>query len=252
MIPFFYISLHHMRYQGSKAKIAKEIIPIITKNLTSDRWYVEPFMGGCNTFSLVDTPNKIGNDFNKYVVEMWKAFQEGKKPISHLTEEEYYLMKDSYEHNLGKYEDWLIGYVGNACSYGSAWWNGYAKYNSKKKENHILEAYNGTMRQIRKFKYLAESKFTYGSYDEMVIPENSIIYCDPPYFSTKKYESDFDNYAFWDWCRKMKDMGHEIYMSEYSAPSDFKCIWQKERKDGMSVCKKGDKQATKIEKLFIL
>ena len=45
-----------MRYQGSKSKIAKEIIPIITKNLSNDKWYVEPFMGGCNTFALVDTP----------------------------------------------------------------------------------------------------------------------------------------------------------------------------------------------------
>ena len=241
-----------MRYQGSKAKIAKEIIPIITKNLTNDKWYVEPFMGGCNTFSLVDTPKKIGNDFNMYVVEMWNAFKRGEKPISQVTFEEYNDMKKSYLEKDGRYPDWLIGYVGNACSYGGGWWNGYAHKNLKRNEDHIREAYNGTMRQIHSFKHLAESTFTYGSYDEMEIPDGSIIYCDPPYASTKKYESDFDNDAFWEWCRKMKNKGNEIYISEYSAPSDFKCIWSKARKDGMGTYGFGDKQATKVEKLFTL
>jgi len=35
-----------MKYMGSKRRIAKYIIPIITKNLTPDRWYIEPFVGG--------------------------------------------------------------------------------------------------------------------------------------------------------------------------------------------------------------
>lgn len=241
-----------MRYQGSKRNIAKEILPIITKGLTIDKWYIEPFMGGCNTFSLVDTPKKIGNDFNRYVVEMWKAFQNGHEPISKITLDEYNDMKKSYVEKDGKYPDWLIGYVGNACSYGGAWWNGYAKKNIKRNEDHIKEAYNGTMKQIKSFKCLKDAKFTYGSYDTMHIPDNSIIYCDPPYASTKKYESDFDNEAFWDWCRKMKENDHQIFISEYSAPDDFKCIWSKQRKDGMGTYKFGEKQTIKIEKLFTL
>ena len=35
-----------MKYQGSKNKIAKHILPIILKNRTPDQYYVEPFMGG--------------------------------------------------------------------------------------------------------------------------------------------------------------------------------------------------------------
>lgn len=241
-----------MRYQGSKSKIAKEIIPIITKNLSNDKWYVEPFMGGCNTFALVDTPKKIGNDFNKYVVEMWNAFKNGKKPIPNVSLEEYNDMKRSYLENDGKYPNWILGYVGNACSYGGGWWNGYAHKNPNRNEDHVKEAYNGTMKQINSFKHLTESRFTYGSYDAMEIPNSSVIYCDPPYASTKKYESDFDNDAFWEWCRKMKDKGNEVYISEYSAPSDFKCIWSKTRKDGMGTYKFGEKQSTKIEKLFTL
>ena len=26
----------------------------------------------------------------------------------------------------------------------------------------------------------------------------------------------------------MKDCGHKIFVSEYSMPDDFKCVWQKE------------------------
>lgn len=241
-----------MRYQGSKARIAKYILPIVTKNLTVDRWYVEPFMGGCNTLSLVDSKKKIGNDFNEFVVEAWKAFQRGVEPVPSITELEYYAIKEDYLQGSGKYEKWMIGYVGSSCSYGGGWWNGYAKFNPRKNEDHIKEAYNGTMRQIRTFKHLASTTFTFGSYDDMEIPNGSVIYCDPPYASTKKYESDFDNDAFWEWCRKMGRIGNEVYISEYSAPSDFKCVWSKKRKDGMGTYREGEKQSVKIEKLFTI
>ena len=42
----------------------------------------------------------------------------------------------------------------------------------------------------------------------------------------------------------------KIFMSEYDAPDDFKCIWQMEKKDGLGR-KKGKKQNTKVEKLFV-
>ena len=38
----------------------------------------------------------------------------------------------------------------------------------------------------------------FGTFSEI----KSIIYCDPPYRSTKSYESDFDHDKFWDWVRK--------------------------------------------------
>lgn len=42
-----------MRYMGSKMKISKYILPILTKNLSKGRDYVEPFCGGCNIISEV-------------------------------------------------------------------------------------------------------------------------------------------------------------------------------------------------------
>ena len=42
-----------MVYMGSKNRIAKELLPIITANLTNDRYYIEPFVGGCNMIDKV-------------------------------------------------------------------------------------------------------------------------------------------------------------------------------------------------------
>jgi DNA adenine methylase len=32
----------------------------------------------------------------------------------------------------------------------------------------------------------------------------------------------------------MTAKGHKVYVSEYSAPSDFKCVWEKETKSSLS------------------
>lgn len=42
-----------MKYMGSKARHAKELLPIILKDHTPDMWYVEPFVGGANMIDKV-------------------------------------------------------------------------------------------------------------------------------------------------------------------------------------------------------
>lgn len=67
-------------------------------------------------------------------------------------------------------------------------------------------------------------------YDELEIPSNSIIYCDPPYQNTDKTykEKKFNHDNFWNWCRQKHDEKHDIFVSEYNAPNDFTCVWEKE------------------------
>ncbi len=242
-----------MRYSGSKKLLIKHILPFLCKYLNGSNYYIEPFVGGCNSFSVVPYSKKIGTDSNPYVIDMWKHFQKGGIPISDVTEEEYYKIKEDYINQTSIYPHWLIGYVGNACSYGSAWFNGYAKFNKNKHENHILEAYNGTMKQINGFKFLKESIFICSDYANVEIPKNSVIYCDPPYKGTKGYmDADFNNEKFWEWCLKMKEEGCHVFISEYDAPEQFTCIWQKEKHDGMGTIKDNNKQNIKLEKLFTL
>ena len=58
----------------------------------------------------------------------------------------------------------------------------------------------------------------------MQIPDNSLIYCDPPYEGTTKYKDDFNHKRFWQWCRNKSNEGHIVFVSEYNAPDDFECV----------------------------
>lgn len=246
-----------MRYSGSKDRFAKDIIPFITRNLTDDKVYIEPFCGGCNLLSKIEHNKKWGNDKNEFVISMWQAIKDNKwLPQENITKRRYEYLKKVSKLPISTKDKLLlaaeIGYVGNACSYGSAWFNGYANYNKKRKEDHIKEAYNNLLKQIENFKNIQGTIFTSCDYDKMEYPSPNkcVIYCDPPYSQTKNYKDNFDNDKFWEWAKSMKAKGYEIYVSEYTAPNDVTCIWEREKKDGLKLCDFGEKQATKIERLF--
>ena len=82
-------------------------------------------------------------------------------------------------------------------------------------------------------------------YDEVTILPDSVIYCDPPYKDTKKYQKEsFDHDAFYDWCRKQTEI---TFISEYTMPDDFICIHEFYRLEG-----KAAYQTRKVtERLFI-
>lgn len=246
-----------MRYSGSKKRFAKYLLPIITEHLTKDTYFIDAFMGGANILSEISqTEKKIGIEINKYVHSLWVELRtHGMERIpKEVSEEMYYDVKQSYINQDNRYPYYIIGYVGTCCSYGGAWFNGYARFNPNKNEDHIKEAYNGLKKQVENFKHFKETYFynnTYEIINTIKFPKGTVIYCDPPYANTKKYESDFDHVYFWDWVRHMSQNGFYVYVSEYEAPDDFKCIWQMNKKDGMSATKKGQKQQNKIEKLFV-
>jgi len=90
-------------------------------------------------------------------------------------------------------------------------------------------------------------KLVHKSYLDLHIPENSLIYCDPPYKRTTKYKDVFSHADFWQWCRAKANDGHIVFVSEYNAPDDFECVWQKEIVTSLTQ-DTGSKKA--VEKLF--
>ena len=241
-----------MRYQGGKTKQCRYIVPIIHNclKLNPDSSYVEPFIGGGSIFTNVKHSKKIGGDIDSDVIDMWKYFKEGNKVPDHnlITKELYTQLKDEYKTGKRTHPSWMYAFVGNACSYGGKKWGGYASINPIRQENHIKEACVSTQRQIDEG--CLEGDLYNVSYDKLPIPEKSVIYCDPPYRGTLGYGNGFDHDAFWQWCREQAKRGCKVFVSEYSAPSDFKCIWKKRKKDGMGTTKTGHKQKTKVEKLY--
>ena len=65
-----------MKYMGSKNRIAKHILPIMLAERKEGQFWVEPFVGGANMIDKVDG-NRIGADFNEYLISLWQELQKG-------------------------------------------------------------------------------------------------------------------------------------------------------------------------------
>jgi DNA adenine methylase len=221
---------------GSKNRIAKQILPIILKD-RKDEIFVDVFCGGCNLIDKVKG-SRIANDSHTYLVEMWKALRLGWAPPTEISKEKYYDIKK----NHNSYPKELVGFVGFLCSFGGKWWGGYAA--NTKGDNY---AERGSRCLLKQIKNLMDVKFENKSYLDLEIPDNSIVYCDPPYFGTTNYSSKFDHKIFWDWATKLAKEGKKVFVSEYSAPEDWKCIKEIEHKTIL------DKNSNykRIEKLFV-
>jgi DNA adenine methylase len=218
-----------MKYMGSKSSIAKYILPIILGERNPNQCYVEPFVGGCNTIDKVDGC-RIGGDINKYLIDFWKKLQTGSwEPPREINRDDYSLVRDSFKKRDDTYPDYIKGYIGFNGSYGGRFFDGgYAGTVTTKEgiqRNYPKEAHRNVMKQRPNIQGI---EFHCVSYHELAIPENSLIYCDPPYKDTTRYDTEeFDHRKFWNWCRDKHGEGHTIFISEYNAPGDFSCVWER-------------------------
>lgn len=232
-----------MKYMGSKARYAKEILPIILSSRAPDQWYVEPFVGGGNLIDKVSGP-RLGNDANHYLIALLTAIGDGWTPPA-VTREEYQAIRANKEAHDAR----LVGWAGIGCSYSGKWFGGYAGTVQTRGgvRDYIAEAVANALKQA---KGLAGCQFTSGSYDKMDIPPNSIIYCDPPYANTTGYADQFDNAAFWSWCDRMVAAGHRVFVSEYVAPPNWACVWEKRAASSLSANGKSGGSKISVERLF--
>ena len=121
----------------------------------------------------------------------------------------------------------MIGWIGFMASFNGRFFDGgYSGHNVNGKD-FIAAQIRNTEAQIENIK---DINFTSLDYSELAIPRNSIIYCDIPYRGTKQYScsKDFNYDEFWKYVESKTNDGHHVFVSEYSAPSGFVCIWEKE------------------------
>lgn len=92
--------------------------------------------------------------------------------------------------------------------------------------------------------------FTSLSYEQVEIPNWAIVYCDPPYKGTATYaEWWFNHDKFREYIRKLSKY-HNVFISEYTAPDDFKAIYEFSQKSSLAWwCQSHNNQPN--EKLFI-
>lgn len=237
-----------MKYMGSKARHAKELIPIILKDHKKHMLYVEPFVGGANMIDKVPSniaPNKLGCDSNEYLIAMWNDCINGVIDFDYVDKTIYNRVRDEKE----KYPKGFVGFVAHCCSYNGKYFGGFAGKVVTKSgiiRNYQEEAVRALKKQVSAMRDVV---FEHKSVFDLSFENPCTIYCDPPYLGTTGYKDKFDHARFYDWCRDRKKEGHSIFISEYQMPDDFTCVWSKDVNSSMDK-DTGSKKA--IEKLFTL
>ena len=131
--------------------------------------------------------------------------------------------------NRENYPDWYVGLVGFLSSYKSGFFNGYAgtwtSKDGKKTRCWFKENRANILRQLPKMK---DVRFECADFRDIEIPDNAVVYCDPPYRGTRKYNKEVFPYdEYYDWCREHARHA-TMLMSEVWMPEDFQVIWEKD------------------------
>jgi DNA adenine methylase len=248
-----------MKYIGAKTKIAKDIVPIIQSYIDNSNKtdYIEPFVGGANIIDKVNCYCKIGFDINEYLIALLaeaKQDPELKFLPKECSFEHYKEVRDSYNKKDGKFTKCYIGGIGFLASYGGRFFDGGYGRDSKGGRSIYSERKANLQLQARTTGFLS-SCFFCADFEKTLTKtfnniKNSVIYCDIPYRNTKKYNNkDFDYDKFYELVIKLSKDNY-VFISEYSMPEEFECIWQKE----VSVLQKSDRKKgdRATEKLFVV
>jgi DNA adenine methylase len=230
-----------MKYMGSKNRIAKEILPIMLKkaNEKGIKTWVEPFVGGGNMIDKVpNTFERIGLDANPHTIQALIGIRDFVDKLPNIVSEEYFLSLKNLPPNP------ITSWVRIACAYGGLFGNVLARGGGR---NYGDEANRNANKQSPKLQGVKLATRDFLTVENI---EGAIIYCDPPYQGTSSYKTgDFPHDKFWEWCRKMAEK-NVVFVSEYNAPSDFKCVWEGKIKTNFA-SQRNKATHDAVEKLFI-
>lgn len=103
------------------------------------------------------------------------------------------------------------------------------------------------LQQLERLERLERLEFYNLDYRKLKIKKNSVVYCDPPYIGTSKYDDKFNHKEFYDWAHAIKE---PVFISEYTLDDKrFKCISNKTKVSLLSSAKA--ERLVKVEKLFV-
>lgn len=222
-----------MQYLGGKYYTRKAIGSYLA-SIRQGRDYIEPFVGAAWILSEIQGGVRIASDQSLDLILLWQGIQNGWDPPSDLS-------KEQYENLRKESPSALRAFAGFGCSYSGKWFGGYAKPNSKN-PNYARNTRNSLLRKKELIKNVTFLHCCFSEYDSSI--EDSLIYCDPPYYNTTGYQFSFDTHKFWEWARLMSRK-NKVIVSEYQAPSDFECVLEINTKTAL----KGS-DTSRVEKLF--
>ncbi len=226
-------------YQGSKNAIAREIVSC----LPDGKRFVDVFAGGCAVTHAAILSGKyesfLANDLHGFGVRLFRDAIAGKYMDAWrnwVSREEFFEKKDT---------DPMVSLCWSFSNNGRDYLYAKDKEESKRAEHLRLgkgdgnEAAHGMqqceshvrMRALERLHALEgvraveRIETSFASYADVEIREGDVVYCDPPYADTQRYNTaPFDSAAFWKWC---DEHPFPVFVSEYKAPDGFVPIWTK-------------------------
>lgn len=209
-----------MQYLGGKSKIAKTIVSGMLEEYPETTHVWDAFCGGLSISKAFAQAGKqvLASDENLALISMYKAAASGWDPPI-VTEEMYHHAKTLPD------TDPLKALAGFGCSFGAKWFGGWAR-------SAQGQDYPDIARRVVAKDAACVQRFA--RIDFLALPAEAepglLIYCDPPYAGTTGYrQGAFNHEAFWQRCRDWVSVGVPIFVSEYTAPDDFVCVWTKEQ-----------------------
>jgi DNA adenine methylase len=201
---------------------------------------IEPFCGmlGVGIHFAEQGRSVLANDVNKDLILLLKAIKIGWNPPPECSRKRYNEYRVSNKHSAER------GFYGFACAYSGIF---FAGYRIKCGERNFFNTFRKSLLKMKPA--LQKVKFSNKSYDELH-PKGMTVYCDPPYSDNSFGTEHFDDFNFEHFWQTMREWSKDnlVFVSEYTAPDDFTCVWEKELKSGFSGSTERKKRA---EKLFM-
>jgi DNA adenine methylase len=229
-------------YLGGKAKIATKIVAAIRADGGARPGYRvwEPFCGGLGaTMALATLGPVICSDANPALISLYRAVQSGWVPQP-VTEDDYRAARNLPDTDPRK------AFAGYACSFGGKWFGGYAR--ARRGTDYAAVAQRAIARQVPS----AHSFDCWSFLDVEPQPLPIVIYCDPPYAGTTGYSAvgAFDHPAFWARAEQWARLDVPVYVSEFTAPPAWRCIWESARGTSGGAALRTKSARVHVERLF--
>ncbi len=250
-----------MRYQGGKTRIAKKITEVMNSYLNKEGKvinYYEPFVGANNIVKHLDAKlirKAILGDANPYVIAYHVQVKKGWTPYDEFDSKNEKELKEAHrlcrlEVRTGKpsgYSKGFIGYILNQCSFGGDFNGGFINREGKPYYNGKHDFFNFRNEQYKDNWFFINLNYL------SLLPINikdAIIYLDPPYEGTSKYEYKIVHTDFWIWVRQLSKH-NLVFISEQSAPDDFEIVWERPHTRTLNHFNSAQKK-TAFERLYML
>ena len=222
-----------MRYMGSKARYAKDIVPILQAEIDKigAKTYIECFVGGANIIDKIKCEQRIGYDRSDTLIALLRQASEDFSKVLKEDTKEMWDKAKLYVRDGKMPEDMTLAEIG-AIEFFRSFSNGgfpRGRATDTPTRHYFQEAYRNLEEQAPNLKNIVFQCQEYQELDPNL--ENCVIYLDPPYQGTTQYGyarfSTMNYDDFWNWVRQISKK-NSVFISEQQAPDDFDIVWEKQ------------------------